>query len=95
MTFALIARDKPGALNIRLENRSTHLDYLAATKDKVAGAGPLLADDGETMIGSLIILNFDMKADAEAWAAADPYAKAGLFENVEIVQWKWVIGAPK
>ena len=31
-------------------------------------------------------------AAAEAWAANDPYAKAGLFASVELVEWKKVIG---
>jgi uncharacterized protein YciI len=31
-------------------------------------------------------------AAAEAWAAADPYAKAGLFESVTIRAWKKVRG---
>ena len=30
--------------------------------------------------------------EAEAWAAADPYAKAGLFAKVRIEEWKKVIG---
>jgi len=29
---------------------------------------------------------------AQAWASADPYAKAGLFESVELIAWKKVIG---
>ena len=33
------------------------------------------------------------RAEAEAWAAADPYALAGLFESVEINGFKHVIGA--
>jgi uncharacterized protein YciI len=32
------------------------------------------------------------RAAAEAFAAADPYAKAGLFASVEIIAWKKVIG---
>ena len=30
--------------------------------------------------------------EARAWAAADPYAKAGLFQSVAIREWKKVIG---
>ena len=36
------------------------------------------------MAGSLIIVEADDLAAAEAFNAADPYAKAGLFERVEI-----------
>jgi uncharacterized protein YciI len=31
---------------------------------------------------------------ARALAAADPYATAGLFANVEIRQWNWGINNP-
>ena len=31
------------------------------------------------------------RAAAEDWAANDPYAKAGLFDSVEIRAWKQVI----
>jgi hypothetical protein len=44
------------------------------------------------MCGSLIILTVGSKAEAEAWAAADPYARAGLFQSVMIQEWKRVIG---
>ena len=41
-------------------------------------AGPVLSDDGETMIGSTFVIEFDSLDEAKAWAAEDPYAKAGL-----------------
>jgi uncharacterized protein YciI len=47
------------------------------------------------MTGSLIILEADDRATAETFAAADPYAMAGLFESVDIRAWKWAIGNPQ
>jgi uncharacterized protein YciI len=58
----------------------------------VKTAGPFLADDGETMIGTLLILDVASRADAEAFATNDPYHKAGLFESVEVLPWKHLIG---
>lgn len=89
MLVALIARDKPGALPTRKENRQKHLDYIDAT-GIVEQAGPLLNDAGE-MMGSLIILGVPDMATAKSWAAGDPYAAAGLFESVELIQWNRVI----
>lgn len=89
MLIALIARDKPGSLEIRTENREKHLAYLKET-GVVSQAGPLLGDDGN-MCGSLVILDVEDMAAAEAWAENDPYAKAGLFDNVELIPWKKVI----
>lgn len=90
MLVCLIARDKPGALDVRMENRPAHVDYLKST-DYVHLAGPLMDADGG-MCGSMIVLDVPDLAAAEAWAANDPYAKAGLFESVTLNEWKKVIG---
>ncbi|NRB34427.1 MAG: YciI family protein [Rhodobacteraceae bacterium] len=88
MLIALIAKDKPDALQTRLDNRPDHVAYLKST-GVVSQAGPLL--DGEAMIGSLVILDVADMAAAEDWAANDPYAKAGLFQSVELIPWNKVI----
>lgn len=88
MFIALIAKDKADALQTRMDNRPAHVDYLKST-GVVAQAGPLL--DGDKMIGSLVILDVPDMAAAEAWAAEDPYAKAGLFASVELIAWNKVI----
>ena len=90
MPFALIARDRPGALAIRQQTRAAHLAYVEQT-GVVAFGGPLLDEDGQ-MCGSLLILELPDRAAAEAWAEGDPYAQAGLFESVELTAWKRVIG---
>ncbi|NVO55883.1 YciI family protein [Rhodobacteraceae bacterium B1Z28] len=89
MLIALIARDKDGALQTRLDNRTAHLAYIEET-GVVSQAGPLL--DRDAMIGSLIILDVDNLAAAQTWADNDPYAQAGLFQSVELIPWKKVIG---
>lgn len=90
MYFALICRDKPGHLDTRKANRDAHLAYVAETGVAHIG-GPLLDDAGE-MCGSLVILDVEDRAAAEAWAANDPYAGAGLFESVSVQAWKKVFG---
>lgn len=90
MRFALICHDKPGALPVRLENRAAHLAHIEAT-GVVEMAGPFLNPEGQ-MSGSLIVLQVDNLQAAQDWAAADPYAKAGLFASVTITEWKKVIG---
>lgn len=87
--FAVICRDKPGALQTRLDNREAHLAHLRDS-GIVFMAGPLV-EDGE-MRGSLVILDAEDLAAAWDWADRDPYGKAGLFRTVEIVEWKKVVG---
>lgn len=88
MLVALIAQDKPGALQIRKDTRDAHVSYLKETN--VSQAGPFLDANGE-MCGSLIILDVPNMAAAQAWADNDPYAQAGLFEKVTLTQWNKVI----
>lgn len=91
MKFAVMCKDKPGALQIRLDTRADHLAYIEAT-GVVEQAGPFLDGEGN-MCGSLVILSVDDIDAAEAWAANDPYAHAGLFEQVTVQPWKRVIGS--
>ena len=87
--YAVICRDKPGHLDTRKANRADHLAYIEAT-GCVVMAGPFL--DGGEMCGSLVILDRPDLATAQDWAAADPYATAGLFAAVTVQEWKKVIG---
>jgi uncharacterized protein YciI len=43
------------------------------------------------MNGSVLILDFEDRAQADAFAAGDPYANAGLFESVVIRPWRKVL----
>jgi len=90
MRVALICIDKPGHLHVRQENRPAHLDHINIS-GVVEMAGPFLSESGE-MVGSLVILNVENLDAARDWAANDPYAKAGLFQSVDIREWKKVIG---
>ncbi|WP_339108589.1 YciI family protein [Thioclava sp. GXIMD4216] len=88
MFYAVICRDKPDHLQTRLDTREAHLAYLKET-GIVAQAGPFL--ENGAMCGSLVVLETDSLAAAQDWAANDPYAKAGLFESVSVMEWKKVI----
>ncbi len=56
--------------------------------------GATLSDDGESMTGSFLLIDMADRAVAEAFAAGDPFAKAGLFESVEIRRWRKVFFNP-
>lgn len=90
MRIAVICTDKPDHLDVRKANRDAHVAYLKST-GCVEMAGPFLNSTDE-MYGSLIILEVPSMADAEAWAAEDPYAKAELFADVRLEIWNKVIG---
>lgn len=91
-TFVLMCLDKPDSLNVRMAHRETHLAYVAERRSIVRLAGPLLDDAGE-MCGSLLILDVADRAEAEAFAAADPYQLGGVFARTELKAVKLTIGA--
>jgi uncharacterized protein YciI len=91
MHYAFLCHDKPGATEIRKANRDAHLTHLRSVVDQIFAAGPLLGEDGQSMIGSLLVVDFPDRKAAEAFAANDPYAKAGLFQSVTVTPWKKVL----
>ena len=90
--FLINARDKADALELRLANREAHLAWAGQYRAQIAMAGPVFRADGTTMAGSTFVMSFDSLEEAKAWAADDPYAKAGLFAAVEIVPFRWLLG---
>jgi uncharacterized protein YciI len=94
MLFALICTDKPDGLALRKANRPEHLAYLKSLGDTLKFAGPFTEEDGQTMNGSLIVVGAASLEAARAIADGDPFAKAGVFESVEVRPWLWTIGKP-
>ena len=91
MLYVIHCIDKPGKSEVRAAHRTAHLGYLTTYEGKVFLAGPTLSEDGETMTGSLLILDFEDRAEAEVFVAGDPYNMAELFESVTIQPWKKVL----
>lgn len=84
MIFSFILLDKPGAGELRQRVRPEHKAYLAAVAERIAFAGPLVADDGQTMLGSLLAIDFDSRDAAHAWLAAEPFTRAGLYASTTV-----------
>ncbi len=83
MLFAIFCTDRPGALETRMSNRPTHLAWLESNVANLVSAGAVLDPEGKPC-GSLLVIEAADRAAAEAFAAADPYAHAGLFESTVI-----------
>ena len=87
MLFAIHALDRAGALSTRLANYDAHKAFLSDTSQfgvKIVMSGPLVSDDGATMIGSLFLIEASGRAEVEAFNRADPFAAAGIWEKVTI-----------
>jgi uncharacterized protein len=77
--YALHMLDKPDTGALRAEVRPAHKAYLAQVADRIAFAGPLLSADGQRMVGSLLVIDFDSVVAAQAWLDAEPFTRAGLY----------------
>ncbi|HEX7946228.1 MAG TPA: YciI family protein [Phenylobacterium sp.] len=89
--FVLHCLDKPDSLALRMANREAHLAYVSGRTDVMKLGGPMLDDDGN-MAGSLLVLDVPDKAAAEAFSAADPYTRAGLWQRVVITAFRASFG---
>lgn len=84
MLYALHMIDKPGVLDKRKAVLPAHQEYLKKSPIQVVMSGPLLAEDGETMIGSLYLVEVAKRADIDTFLAEDPLANAGVWDRVDI-----------
>lgn len=97
MLYAIIATDKANSLADRLKARPDHLKRLEAlqAEGRLLLAGPHPAIDSNDpgpagFSGSLIVAEFASLAEAEQWAAADPYIAAGVYAEVVVKPFKKV-----
>ena len=98
MLYVIFSQDVKNSLPLRIKSRPAHIERLQ-TLDKqgrlfVAGPNPAIdseipSDAGFT--GSTVIAEFDSLADAQAWAAADPYIEAGVYASVIVKPFKKVL----
>lgn len=98
MLYAIIASDVHDSLEKRLAARPAHIERLQQlqAQGRVVLAGPHPAVDSTDpgaagFTGSLIVAEFDSLAAAQAWADADPYITAGVYENVVVKPFKQVL----
>lgn len=85
MLYAFHLIDKPHVGELRLQVRPEHKLYLGAVKDQIAFAGPLLAEDGETMVGSLLVIDFPSLAAASEWLSGEPFTRAGIYATSSVL----------
>jgi uncharacterized protein len=84
MVYVFRLLDRPDAAALRQQVRPEHKAYLAQVADRIAFAGPLTHDDGVTMIGSLLAIDFDSRDAACSWLAGEPFTRAGLYAGSEM-----------
>jgi uncharacterized protein len=87
--FAIHALDAQGVLDQRLTYAAAHrvfVDEAAAYDCEVVMSGPMQSDDGERMIGSLLIIDAPDRERADAFCRADPYSREGVWQKITITR---------
>lgn len=84
MPFVVHCIDRPNASGLRQRTRTEHLEYMIAHEECIAFGGPLQSDDGSRVIGSLMVLTYDTREAVDAFLAAEPYTRAGLFAELKV-----------
>ena len=97
MLFVIHALDKSGGLATRAKfyrAHRIHLDEAGKYDVDVVTAGTLLAEDGETPVGSVFVIDAKDRPTVEAFARSDPYHLNGVWGTVNIHGYNKKRGTP-
>ncbi|WP_284946221.1 YciI family protein [Acidisoma cladoniae] len=89
MNFTITNMDKPDSFALRAATREMHLGYLDSIVGVIVAGGAFLNAEGKP-IGSLLIVEAPDQEAAQALAAEDPYARAGLFATMTVSPYRLV-----
>jgi len=89
--FMIIGHGNPGMTATRNDLRAEHRHHLVASgyRDRLIACGPLLSDDGSEWVGTATMVELPDRASAEAMLPQSPYARAGLYERIEVHNWRF------
>jgi hypothetical protein len=89
--FLILGHGKPGMTAVHDELRDEYRRYLSAGgfDDRLIACGPLLSDDGSGWAGTAILAELPGRTSAEAILADSPYARAGLYDHIEVHSWQF------
>ena len=86
MLYVVHATDKPGELPTRAKfyrAHRTHLDDAEKFDVGVLTAGTLVADDGETPVGSIFVIDAKDRATIDRFVRSDPYDVNNVWQTVQ------------
>jgi uncharacterized protein YciI len=87
MHFVIHAIDKPNIIETRAKHFRAHRIHLDESRKygvDILSAGPLVAEDGETPVGSLFVVEAKDRAAVDAFTDSDPYRVHGVWERIDI-----------
>ncbi len=97
MLFVVHALDRENILPTRAKHYRAHRIHLDRAEEHhvdVVTAGTLVADDGETPVGSIFVIDAAGRAAVDAFTRSDPYHLNGVWERVQIHRYNKKRGTP-
>ncbi len=88
MPYLIYALDFKNKAKQREKIREAHRTHLRSMGKKLLASGALLDDDGQTVIGGISLIDTDDFAEAQKFAYDDPYAKAGIRKETQVLKWR-------
>jgi len=92
MEFFCYHRDRLGSATLRSRLLEEHLSSMDLFSDGMIARGPTFADDGETLTGSVHIVDLPDPTAARAFAFSEPGYQADTYRDVLLRRWQNLLG---
>jgi len=86
--FVIEGLDGPDAAVLRAQHLDAHVAHLHALGERFVIGGPFVDQNGVS-IGSLVVIEAETQAAAEAFAASDPFVLNKVFATVTVRRWEF------
>lgn len=92
MLISIYCIDAEGSAEPRQSSLNEHLAHIEGNMDKFKVAGPIMNEQGNQAIGSLLIVDLESLAAAQSFIESDPYYSAGVWAEVRVETFLGVAG---
>ena len=86
MQFVIEGLDRADGAALREQHKAAHVAHLLSLGERFVIGGPFLDDEGRE-IGSMVVIEAEDRASANAIAGADPFVTEGVFSKVTVRRW--------
>ena len=85
--WVIFAWDAAGKAGARAANLAAQKDYAKALGERLIGYGHIVSDDASATLATTWFVQLADRAAAEAFVAADPLNRAGVYDRTDIRRW--------
>lgn len=95
MLYFVYLEDIADNAGIRAELLDQHMQHIGGFVDRIKLGGPVMRSDGAAQAGGILVLEADSEAAVRDMIDADPYFKAGLWQDIKIHPFKEILNGWK